>query len=101
MRAFDGRLFTKTGAAGLYAAAIPAGAGVATPLGIAIKVEDGDPQSRIRAAVMVEVLRQLGMVTRDDETLWKSLDEIARSTERNFRGLEVGAYVPVFRLHKD
>ena len=101
MRAFDGRLFTKTGAAGLYAAAIPAGPGVATPLGIAIKVEDGDPQSRIRAAVMVEVLRQLGMVTRDDETLWKSLDEIARSTERNFRGLEVGAYVPVFRLQQD
>ena len=101
MRAFGARLFTKTGAAGLYAAAIPAGPRVPTPLGIVIKIEDGDPQSRIRASVMVEVLRQLAVVTHEDTALWNSLDDIAHPVERNFRGLEVGAYVPVFRLQKD
>ncbi len=100
MGALEGRLFTKTGAAGLYAAAIPAGPRVPRALGIAVKVEDGDPHSRIRASVMVEVLRQLGVVTREDTALWNSLDEIARSAEHNFRGLEVGAYVPVFRLQE-
>jgi L-asparaginase II len=100
MRALDGRIFAKTGAAGLYAAALPAAARVPAALGIAVKVEDGDPRSRIRAAVMVEVLRQLGVVTHNDRDLWNALEEIAQPTERNFRGLEVGAYVPVFRLEK-
>ena len=100
MRALDGRLFAKTGAAGLYAVALPQGPRVPTPLGIAIKIEDGDPRSRIRAAVIVEVLRQMGVVTRDDAALWDALESIARPTEHNFRGLEVGRYQPVFRLEQ-
>jgi L-asparaginase II len=80
------------------AAALPAGPRVPKALGIAIKVEDGDPKSRIRASVIVEVLRQLGVVTRDDSVLWNKLEEIAQPGERNLRGLEVGTYVPVFRL---
>jgi L-asparaginase II len=100
MRALDGRLFAKTGAAGLYSVALPAGPRVPTALGIAIKVEDGDPQSRIRASVIVEVLRQLGVVTREDADLWGALEDVARHTEHNFRGLEVGTYRPVFRLEK-
>lgn len=100
MQALAGRLFAKTGAAGLYAVALPAGARVPTPLGIAIKVEDGDPRSRIRASVVVEVLRQLGLVTPDEADLWHTLEEIARPVERNFRGLEVGVFRPVFRLQE-
>ena len=100
MRSLGGRLFAKTGAAGLYAAALPAGPRLPKALGIAIKVEDGDPQSRIRASVIVEVLRQLGVVTREDGDLWNKLEEIAQAKERNLRGLEVGAYVPVFRLER-
>ena len=98
MRSLGGRIFAKTGAAGLYAAALPVGPRVPTALGIAIKVEDGDPTSRIRASVIVEVLRQLGVVTRDDGDLWSKLEEIAQPTAHNLRGLDVGAYVPVFRL---
>ncbi len=98
MRSLGGRIFAKTGAAGLYAAALPAGPRVPKALGIAIKIEDGDPKSRIRASVIVEVLRQLGVVTRDDGDLWKDLEEIARATERNLGGRDVGTYVPVFRL---
>ena len=98
MRALDGRVFAKTGADGLYALALPAGPRVPTPLGIVIKVEDGDPKSRIRALVVVEVLRQLGVVDDEDGDLHKALEAIARPVERNFRGLEVGAYHPVFRL---
>jgi len=100
MQSLEGRLFAKTGAAGLYAVALPAGARVPTPLGIAIKVEDGDPRSRIRASVMVEVLRQLGVVSREDGDLWDLLEDIAMPAERNFRGLEVGAYRPVFSLQQ-
>jgi L-asparaginase II len=100
MRALAGRIFAKTGAAGLYAAALPAAARVPAALGIAVKVEDGDPRSRIRAAVMVEVLRQLGVVDRDDRDLWNALEEIAQPTERNFRGRKVGTYRPVFRLQR-
>ena len=98
MRSLGGRIFAKTGAAGLYAAALPAGPRVPTALGIAIKIEDGDPTSRIRALVIVEVLRQLGVVTGDDRDLWNDLEEIAQATERNLRGLDVGTHVPVFRL---
>jgi L-asparaginase II len=101
MQALDGRLFAKTGAAGLYAIALPAGPRVPTALGIAVKVEDGDPKSRIRASVIVEVLRQLGVATNGDADLWDSLEEIARPAEQNLRGREVGTYRPVFRLHKD
>lgn len=98
MRALEGRLFAKTGAAGLYAVALPPGPRVPEGLGIAIKIEDGDPRSRIRAAVIVEVLRQLGVATRDDIDLWNHLEEVAQPIERNYRGLEVGAYRPVFEL---
>lgn len=100
MQALDGRLFAKTGAAGLYAMALPAGPRVPKALGIAIKVEDGDPKSRIRASVVVEILRQLGVVSNDDPDLCDALGEIAQPTERNFRGVEVGAYRPVFRLEQ-
>ena len=93
MQALPGRLFAKTGAAGLYAMALPAGRAVPAALGIAIKVEDGDPKSRIRAAVAVEVLRQLGVADAGD-----AFERIAEASEHNFRGLEVGVYKPVFRL---
>jgi L-asparaginase II len=98
MQCLEGRLFAKTGAAGLYAMALPAGPRVPVALGIAIKVEDGDPRSRIRALVAVELLKQLGVATPDDGAPWERLGEIADATERNFRGLEVGTYCPVFRL---
>ena len=100
MRALGGRIFAKTGAAGLYAMALPAGPRVPTALGIAIKVEDGDSKSRIRASVVVEVLRQLGVVTEDDADLWDSMVKIAQPSEQNYRGLEVGSYRPLFRLRK-
>ena len=99
MRALEGRLFAKTGAAGLYAVALPRGPRVPEPLGIAVKIEDGDPRSRIRAAVIVEVLSQLGVVGDDDATR-DALEAAARSSERNFRGLEVGTYCPVFELEE-
>lgn len=98
MRTLEGRLFAKTGAAGLYAVALPPGPRVPEALGIAVKIEDGDPYSRSRAAVIVAVLRQLGVVSRDDGLLWDALEAAAEPIERNHRGLEVGAYRPVFEL---
>ena len=100
MEALDGRLFAKTGAAGLYAVALPAGPRVPRALGVVIKIEDGDPKSRIRATVIVEVLRQLGVATEDDMDVWNAMMNIAPPAEQNLRGLEVGTYQPVFRLQK-
>jgi L-asparaginase II len=100
MQALGGRLFAKTGAAGLYAVALPAGPRVPRALGIVIKVEDGDPKSRIRASVIVEVLRQLGVATEDDIEVWDSMVNLAPPGEQNLRGLDVGSYHPVFTLQK-
>lgn len=96
MQALPERVFAKTGASGLYAMALPAGPAVPTALGIAIKVEDGDPKSRIRAAVAVEVLRQLGVADAADD----AFQRIAQAPEHNFRGFEVGVYKPVFQLER-
>lgn len=100
MESLGGRLFAKTGASGLYAAALPAGPRVPKAVGIAIKIEDGDPKSRIRASVIVDLLRQLGVATEDDVELWDIMMNIAPPAEHNFRGLEVGTYHPVFNLQK-
>ena len=100
MRTAPGRVFAKSGAAGMYAAALPAGPGVPEALGIAIKVDDGDPQSRIRAVAIVEVLKQLGVVTPADSDLWPGLEEVATRKAHNFRDLPVGEYRAVFELRK-
>ncbi|HTR05098.1 MAG TPA: asparaginase [Paraburkholderia sp.] len=66
MRAFEGALVGKVGAAGSYAIGVRASAATAPhtggpALGIAVKVEDGD--QTVLYAIVVEVLRQLGIGT--------------------------------------
>lgn len=95
MRAARGRLVSKVGAEGIYAAGVlpcerwPAG------LGLACKIEDGDKGDRARARVAVEALRQLGALGEDE---LKSLSEFAHQTLRNHRGEEVGEVRAAFRL---
>lgn len=97
MEVFAGRLFAKSGAAGTYAMGLAACNAFPTGLGIALKVEDGDSDSRVRALVACEILRQLGVspaASGNDDPL----SEIANATVRNVRGLAVGEYRPIFRL---
>jgi len=97
MRLFAGRLFAKTGAAGVYAMAIPPFGGYPHGLGIAFKIADGDADSRIRRLVAVEACRQLGVVcpTPAGE---EALETLAQPTLLNFRGRAVGRLRAAFEL---
>ena len=65
-------------------------------LGIALKISDGDSRGRIGAAVSMEVLRQLGVLSRAD---LEALTDFGPSfTIRNWRKLHVGEGRPVFDL---
>lgn len=94
MHAFAGRLFAKSGAAGVYAMAVAPCASFPSGLGIGFKIEDGDADGRVRPVVACEILRQLGIDLPGDEVM----GALANSTIRNVRDLEVGEYRSVFRL---
>jgi L-asparaginase II len=88
MEAGKGRVFVKTGAEGVYCAAVPE-----LGLGIALKCEDG--AGRASEAVVCSVLAHL---LRDDAELSGKLVGLAHSTLRNWNGIKVGAIQPAFTL---
>ncbi|MGQ9898161.1 MAG: asparaginase [Acidobacteriota bacterium] len=61
MRAVPGQLLSKVGAEGVHAVAVPTGDRFPEGLGLAVKIEDGD-SSRARNSVVLEALRQLGLL---------------------------------------
>jgi L-asparaginase II len=93
-----GAILAKGGAEGYQGVGLLPGAlGPGSPaLGVAVKISDGDSAGRARAAVVVEILRQLGAL---DET---QLDELApfgpTRQVQNWRKLEVGLGEPCFQL---
>jgi L-asparaginase II len=96
MRAAPGRLISKVGAEGVYTAGIVPCEDWPKGLGIALKIEDGDDK-RARPTVVVETLRQLG-VLRDE-----SLDAVARYAffpVSNRPGEVVGEVHASFKLRK-
>jgi len=78
------RVFAKTGAEGVYCAALP-GQG----LGIALKCEDGQGRA---AEVMLAALVQRFLPLDGEEAA--ALDDMAAPTLRNWRGTEVGRLRP-------
>jgi L-asparaginase II len=95
MRAAPGRLVSKVGAEGVYAAGVPPCERWPDGLGLACKIEDGDKGDRARPRVAVEALRQLGVLGGEE---LKPLSEFARQTLKNHRGEEVGEARAAFRL---
>jgi L-asparaginase II len=95
MRAAPGRLVSKVGAEGIYAAAVPPCDRWPAGLGLACKIEDGDKGDRARPRIAVEALRQLGVL--GDSEL-KTLSKFAQQTLHNHRGEEVGEARASFRL---
>jgi L-asparaginase II len=85
MTALAGAAYLKTGAEGVYAAAVPA-----LGLGIAVKAEDGAGRAAevILAATLTRLLPAQG------DTLWR----FANPVLRNWNGLEVGALRPAEAL---
>jgi L-asparaginase II len=95
MRAARGRVVSKVGAEGVYTAGINPCKEWPNGLGLALKIEDGDDK-RARPTVVVEALRQLG-VLRDE-----SLEAVARYAFfplKNRRGDLVGEISAAFSFY--
>jgi L-asparaginase II len=88
LRAVDGRIVAKTGAEGVYCAAVPG-----AELGIALKVEDGG--RRASEPSLIAVLRSLGLLS-DREV--DRLSGYAEPEIRNTRGEVVGGVRAVVEL---
>jgi len=107
MKAGRGKIITKRGAEGFQIAGIMPG--VIRPdspgIGIALKVSDGDAarmaddltfHNRVRPAVTVEILRQLGALSSKQEQALAGFGPVKKIT--NHRGLVTGQSRPVFEL---
>ena len=88
MRIEEGRMFGKAGAEGVYCIG-----DLETGLGIAIKIEDGN--GRATSPVAVEVLKQLGLLTEEQDELLK---EYHYPSLKNARQEVIGQIRPVFSL---
>ncbi|MCC7542257.1 MAG: asparaginase [Deltaproteobacteria bacterium] len=97
MRATGGRLYSKVGAEALHLVAVPrARSPWSTGVGIVVKLVDGLAE-RARAAVMIDVLCKLGLLSAAERD---GLGEAGLDDRviRNHRGLEVGAIRVVAEL---
>ncbi|HET6846944.1 MAG TPA: asparaginase [Anaerolineales bacterium] len=109
MRALRGRAVCKRGAEGFQALGIMPGviAPEAPGVGIAFKVSDGDPEvrthdleprNRVRPAVALEILRQVGAIS---PSIMDQLSGFGPELPLlNHRGITVGTSRPSFRLTK-
>jgi L-asparaginase II len=107
MRAAEGRIVCKRGAEGYQIVGLLAGAlGHDSPgVGIALKVSDGDAarmsldlahNNRVRPAVTLEILRQLGALSSKQEQVLASFGP--ERPIKNHRGIVTGLSHPVFEL---
>ena len=85
IRESGGAILGKTGAEGVYAAAVPG-----TRLGVAVKIDDG--AGRASGVFVLEVLRRIGAL---DEGLARRLADFVRPVIRNRNGWRVGEVRPV------
>ena len=81
--AAPGRIISKVGADGVWLCGVLPSEKWPTGLGIALKIADGDDH-RARPVVAVEILRQLGILSRDD------LTDLSPMPIKNRRGDAVG-----------
>jgi L-asparaginase II len=94
MRATSGRLVSKVGAEGVYTVGVLPSKRWPRGLGLALKIEDGDDH-RARPTVVIESLRQLGVLT--DESL-EAVSRYAFFPVRNRRDDVVGEVTADFDL---
>lgn len=99
------QLVAKSGAEGVYCVGVLAETVAASPvlrdlgitgaIGIAVKAEDGHKD--VRHLVLVEVMRQLGLLTQDDLT---ALARFRSIPVKNWAGRLVGEMRPVFEVER-
>jgi L-asparaginase II len=105
MKIGRGRVVTKRGAEGFQIMGLVSTSSQERGIGIAFKVIDGDASrmnealestSRVRPAVALEVLRQLGAL---DEVQLKALEKFGPERKlKNYAGIVTGKSYPVFKL---
>ena len=105
MKVGAGKIVTKRGAEGFQIIGILPGLVSDFGIGITFKVTDGDPgrmndqlvsRARVRPAVTLEILRQLGALA---ESQLAALSVFGpKRVLKNYAGLETGESVPVFKL---
>ncbi|MCB9753184.1 MAG: asparaginase [Myxococcales bacterium] len=93
MRAAEGALVCKIGAESVYSIAVFPCARYPAGLGVALKIADGG--ARALRVVVIETLRQLGVLDAPALARLRRFDGVR---ERNCRGLEIGVNRPVFTL---
>lgn len=107
MRIGDGKIICKRGAEGYQIIGLLPGVlhSEAPGVGIALKVSDGDPSrtaldlthsTRVRPAVALEVLRQLGALSSEQQPTLASFGPV--KSIKNHRGIITGQSRPVFKL---
>lgn len=94
MRAARGRLVSKVGAEGVYTAGILPCKEWPSGLGLAFKIADGEDR-RARPTVVIEALRQLGILTGE---AYEAVKPFSTFPIRNHRGDTVGEVRPSFQL---
>lgn len=94
MRATDGALISKVGAEGVYTVGVLPSERWPRGLGLALKIEDGEDR-RARPVVVIESLRQLGVLT---NAAYQAVEPYATFPVRNHRGDTVGEVRASFEL---
>lgn len=98
MEIYRGRILVKGGAEGYQAALLMPGvlAPGSPSIGIAIKIADGDQRLRIRSAVILEVIRQLGVLMDEQKAAVETFGPCFPVL--NWRDNQVGEGRPCFKL---
>jgi len=94
-----GRILAKGGAEGYQGLGLMPNARYpgSPALGIALKIADGDARGKVRSAVTLEVLRQIGVLSLKD--LEDLFDLGPEYTVMNWREISVGRAQPIFKLN--
>jgi L-asparaginase II len=95
IKAGNGRLISKIGAEGVYTIGVLPCDDWPSGLGLALKIEDGDDH-RARPPAVIEALRQLGVLTKQELT---ALADYAPTAITNRRGERVGEARAAFALN--
>ena len=100
MQVGRGKFVVKTGAEGYQAVGIMPNLTEASPkgVGIALKISDGDLTEKVRAAVMIEILRQFGILNESELTELAEFGPV--NPIYNWRKIRVGESRPIFELER-
>ena len=93
----DSRFISKSGADGVFCVGVPSELAVGRPLGVALKVSDGDGATRARIPAGIEALCQLGALA---DSVQAELARRFPGELKNVAGRVVGDIRPCYQLQR-